>query len=602
MHVIATAGHVDHGKSTLVRALTGRDPDRLEAEKRRGLTIELGYAWTTLPDVGDVAFVDVPGHRRFIGTMLAGLGPAPAVLFVVAADAGWSAQSAEHLRAIDALGLRHGLLVVTRCDLVAPERAEEVAQSGCERIAESSLGHVDSVVISAVTGAGLEDLRVALARLCSRLPQPRTDGRVRLWVDRSFTIDGSGTVVTGTLGAGTLHRGDRLAVGDRVVTIRGLQSLEAPQETVAATARVAVNLRGADASAIGRGDALLSAGDWRLTSVVDVRLREDAPDLPREARCHVGTASLRAYVRSLTPGAARLTLDRAVPLTPGDALILRDSGRDGAIWGAVVLDIEPPALRRRGDGARRGAALLDVGAAELAALVRTRGSLTDAEAAGLGHDLAGLSGVSRLDCHPEMLGGDEFVRIGSRVATRDVVSQWTSALEAAVDDQARHEPLRPGLPLAAARARAGLPDLATTELLCRAMALDISGGRVAREGTRPDLGAKSAALEGIVARLGDRPFDAPERPELEAAGLGVQELAAAEALGRVIRLADDLILLPTAPALAMRTLAALPQPFTTSAAREALASTRRVVIPLLEYLDRRGWTRRLDAGHREVVR
>ena len=201
MHVVATAGHVDHGKSTLVRALTGMEPDRFAEEQRRGMTIDLGYAWTTLPSGEQLAFVDVPGHQRFIGNMLAGLGPAPGVLFVVAADEGWSRQSAEHLAAIDALGLRHGLLAVTRSDLAdrrprgrrspRPDRAIQPRR----RSRRSSC--------SGATGAGLAELRARARPARRRDPRHRTPTRrVRLWVDRSFTVRGSGTVVTGTLGAG----------------------------------------------------------------------------------------------------------------------------------------------------------------------------------------------------------------------------------------------------------------------------------------------------------------------------------------------------------------------------------------------------------------
>ena len=227
MHVIATAGHVDHGKSTLVQALTGMDPDRWEAERRRGLTIDLGYAWLTLPSGDRLAFVDVPGHERFVPNMLAGVGPVPAVLFVVAADGGWKPQSAEHLAVLDALGIRHGLLVVTRSDLADPGPA--MAQAS-RLIAASSLGQVEALAVSAVTGDGLPELVEALARLAARLPVPDPGAPVRIWVDRSFSITGSGTVVTGTLPAGAVHRGDELVVTPsmRPVRVRGLQALGEP--------------------------------------------------------------------------------------------------------------------------------------------------------------------------------------------------------------------------------------------------------------------------------------------------------------------------------------------------------------------------------------
>ena len=202
MQVIATAGHVDHGKSTLVRALTGMEPDRWAEERRRGLTIDLGFCWMTLPSGQRLAFVDVPGHERFVPNMLAGVGPVPAVLFTVAADAGWMPQSEEHLAAVHALGISHGLLVVTRADLADP--ADAMRQAPGSASPATSLGQVEAVAVSAVTGAGLPQLISALDRLAGRLPSPDRDAPVRLWVDRAFSIKGSGTVVTGTL-AGRHH-------------------------------------------------------------------------------------------------------------------------------------------------------------------------------------------------------------------------------------------------------------------------------------------------------------------------------------------------------------------------------------------------------------
>src|SRR4051795_13442613 len=188
MHVLATAGHVDHGKSTLVRALTGMEPDRWAEERRRGMTIDLGFAWTTLASGATVAFVDVPGHERFVPNMLAGVGPVPAAMIVVAADEGGMPQSAEHLAALDALGVRPGLLVITRADLADPAVAARAAQA---EIARTSLGPVPAVAVSAVTGAGLPDLRAVLDSLVARLPAAAPDAPVRLWIDRSFTIRGS---------------------------------------------------------------------------------------------------------------------------------------------------------------------------------------------------------------------------------------------------------------------------------------------------------------------------------------------------------------------------------------------------------------------------
>ena len=271
MQVIATAGHVDHGKSALVRALTGTDPDRWAEEQRRGLSIDLGFAWLTLPSGEWLAFVDVPGHERFVPNMLAGIGPVPAVLFVVAADEGWMPQSAEHLAALDALGVRHGLLAVTRADLADPGPAAAAAAS---QIAATSLGPVECVAVSAVTGEGLPKLITALDRLAAGLPAPDPAAPVRLWVDRAFTITGSGTVVTGTLPAGTVRVGDEMVLTPamRPVRVRGVQSLGEPVTAVTGVARAALNLRGASQDVLGRGMALVQAGRWTLTDILDVRL------------------------------------------------------------------------------------------------------------------------------------------------------------------------------------------------------------------------------------------------------------------------------------------------------------------------------------------
>ena len=290
MQVIATAGHVDHGKSALVRALTGMEPDRWAEERRRGMTIDLGFAWMDLPGGERLAFVDVPGHERFVPNMLAGVGPVPAVLLVVAADGGWMPQSGEHLAAIDAVGIRHGLLAVTRSDLADPGPATRQAR---ERIAGTSLGTVEAVPVSAVTGTGLPELRAALARLVSRLPVPSVDAPVRLWVDRSFTIRGSGTVVTGTLPAGTVRTGQELLLTPamRPVRIRGLESLNEPAASVSGVARVALNVRGLAADVPARGMALVDPGRWTMTKLADVRLSVPSGlRLPAEMTLHIGSA------------------------------------------------------------------------------------------------------------------------------------------------------------------------------------------------------------------------------------------------------------------------------------------------------------------------
>ena len=595
-YVVATAGHVDHGKSTLIRALTGMEPDRWEEERRRGLTIDLGFAWTTLASGRQVAFVDVPGHQRFLSNTLAGLGPAPVVCFVVAADEGWQPQSSDHRDALAALGIRHGLIVISRTDR-APERAAEVLEQARGELSATGLGDAPGVIVSAVDGSGLTELRATLDRVLSRLPEPETTARLRLWVDRSFTITGAGTVVTGTLAAGTLANGDQLdlvgAERTRSVVIRGLQSRGEPYPTLGPVARVALNLRGVSRDAIHRGDALVTPDAWPSTRTLDVRRVTGSPltEAPARLVVHAGTAAVPARLRPFGGDHGRLTLDRRLPLVRGDRLILRYPGSSQVLGGAQVLDGDPPALRRRGDSARRAAALAGLSAGgDVGAEVARRGAVQEEHLRLLGL----LPSETKPPAGVRVLDGWWV-----HTATYDA---WQQRLRTAVHDLHSRDPLADGLSRGAARDLLGLPDESLLDAVARDAGLEQGGGHIRVAGARDDLGCAEAAVGEVEARLRAEPFHAPEADELSALRLGARELAAAERAGRVLRLRDGVVLLPTAPALAMRALARLEQPFTTSQARQALCTTRRVAIPLLEHLDARGWTRRLDAGHREVVR
>lgn len=591
MKVVATAGHVDHGKSTLVRALTGTDPDRWAAEHDRGLTIDLGFAHTTLASGETVAFVDVPGHQRFIANMLAGLGPAPAVLLIVAADEGWRAQSAEHLAAIDALGLRHGLLVITRSDLADP--APALAQAQAE-LRGTSLAGVPAVTVSATTGAGLEDLRAALDELCAALPTPDPSGRARLWVDRSFTLRGAGTVVTGTLESGSLHAGGQVQVAGRAVGVRRLQSLGKDAQVAPAVARVAVNLRGVSADEIHRGDTVLT-GRWHLTHEIDARVPPDV-ELPERLMVHVGTAALPGRVRTLGPGAIRLTWVTPLPLQVGDRLVLRDPGRQHVLAGAIVLDVDPPALRRRGAARARAAWLADAPVRlDIGREVARRGHVHAEALRAFGATPDQLPPPS---ARPDAAG--PLLRFGDWLVSDTQWQLWQQTLTRLVTDYVKRHPLQARMP-AAGLPGVGLPDPALLGPLAKAAGLVLADGHLAPPGARADLGAAESAVRELEGRLAAHPYQAPERDELEALGLGVPEIAAAVRLGRLIDLGERILLAPTAPAQAIGELCRLPQPFTTSQARQALGSTRRVVIPLLEELDRRRWTRRLDGTSREVI-
>ena len=588
MHVVATAGHVDHGKSALVRALTGMEPDRLAEETRRGMTLDLGFAWTDV-DGEAVAFVDVPGHERFVTTMLAGVGPVPAVLFVVAADEGWMPQSAEHLDALAALGVRHGLLVVTRSDLHDP--VDALAEATAE-LTTSTVGALPAVAVSSVTGAGLDELRVALAALVRGLPPSDPGADVRLWVDRAFTVRGAGTVVTGTVPAGTVRVGDTLVLaggdGEREVVVRGLQSRGVAVDSATGVARVALNLRGVPVAGISRGDALLAPRAWRPTAELDVRL-DPVAQLPAELTLHAGAAAVTARVRPLGADVVRLRLHRPLPLRIGDRAVLRDPGRRQVLAGAVVLDPAPPALRRRGAATRRAAELTGAtGEPDAAAELARRGTVQ-------------ASDLVRMGVPADHVRAVEALRVGDWLVDPGRVPELIDAVRVAVAAHARTAPLESGLPLDAARRAAGLPDVEiVTALLEHTGDLQAAGGRITA-GAPALPAALAAALEVLRADLGRDPFAAPDAARLAELGLGQRELAALARVGAVLRIADGVVLLPGAEEQAVERLRTLDGVFSVSAARQVLGTNRRVAVPLLELLGRSGRTRRTPDGLHELV-
>ncbi|KHE73617.1 translation elongation factor [Kocuria marina] len=595
MYVVATAGHVDHGKSTLVRALTGIEPDRWDEEKQRGLTIDLGFAWTELPSGRHVAFVDVPGHERFLGNMLAGVGPAPVVCFVVAADEGWQAQSRDHRDAVAALGIEHGMIVVTKADR-APERVADVVARARAELVGTGLADAPAVAVSAREGTGLDEFRDTLDAVLSRVPAPDPDARIRLWIDRAFTISGAGTVITGTLTAGTLHTGDRLTLrgraGEQEVTVRSVQSQNDSVARIGPTHRVAVNLRGTSKDAIHRGDVLMTPDAWPSTGVIEVRRERGAPfdELPAEIVVHAGTAGVGARIRPLDADHARLHLDQEMTLVPGDRLVLRSPGAQVAVGGARVLDIDPPALDRRGAAARE--------AARLAAIADHGDPVAETVKYGaVSTERLRLLGFAA----DETPSGDVVVADGWWIhAPR--LAQWATQLRAAVEAVHERDPLAPGLPRGAARTALGEPGGRLLDTVVARAQLTERDGYITVPGRGGGLGTAEAAIAALEKRLRAEPFAAPEAYELQELRLGPRELATAQRLGRVLRLPGDVVLLPTAPALAMRELARLPQPFTTSQARQAWGTTRRVAVPLLEHLDAKGWTRREDGSNRSIVR
>ena len=606
LHVVATAGHVDHGKSSLIVALTGTDPDRLAEEKRRGLTIDLGFAWCTLPGGHEIGFVDVPGHERFVRTMLAGVGPVRLVLFVVAADEGWKPQSEEHLAIVDVLGVDGAVVALTKRDLVDRETLEVAAAEVRERLAGTTLERAPLVPCSAVTGEGLSELVAALDAMVAGAPRPAEEDRPRLFVDRVFTIRGAGTVVTGTLTGGGLAVGDEVEVlpAGRRARIRGLQSHKRQIEVARPVSRVAVNLAGVERADLERGDVLAPPGLWRATSVLEARIRPvrgvSHPLTPRGAYTfHAGSAErdarLRPYgAQAVGPDGAfvRIRLSAPVVLEVGDRFVLRESGRRETVAGGVVLDVEP-AARPGSDPSSRLTARAVAAAEELPELViAERGAVRDAEV----RLLAGRS--------PRP--GEGRVRTGAWWVDPTLHASIASAVRAHLEDFHGANPMRPGEELgtvraiveAAVRRERIPPDPELVEAVLDE--LDVQGA-IRREGSIVRLPSHRASLAGheeelgrLVAAVASQEPTPPTVPELLAAGFSQEVVDAATRGGALVRVSREIVL---TPGFVRRGLDVVREAgaagITVSALREALGTSRRYAVPLLEHLDEHRLTRRV---------
>ena len=558
MRVVATAGHVDHGKSSLVQALTGTNPDRWEEERRRGLTIDLGFAHTTLPNGEGVSFIDVPGHVRFLRNMLAGVGAVDACVFVVAATEGWKPQSEEHLRILDLVGLRHGMVALTKIDAVDEEWRDLQEMDVRDHLAGSFLRDAPIVGVSATTGAGIDDVRAALSDLVASTPSSTDRGRPRLWVDRVFAARGSGTVVTGTLTGGTLRVDQPLQAAGRTIRVRGIQSHGERHEVIGPGNRVALNLAGVDHTELRRGDAVVDPAQWRPTKRFDSTLRVLASldhDVSRRGAyfAYIGSGEFPVRLRVLgldviAPGAeglVRLHLGEPLPLVRGDRFVLRESGRDETVGGGEVLDVAPmlPASRARPDH-------------DLDRLIAEHGWIDADELTALTGDVRAAT-LARWIVSPQALSTTTG-RVHGRVAAADDLGLDIASL----DD----------------RERAVLGTLADVAVV-----------------------AGRARIAAALDPLADHPFVAAARAggaaPPDAAGVDRAELR--ELVRRRLLVEREGIYfhpdtIDSAAQAAATLLRSNPTGFTVSQFREALGVTRKHAVPLAAELDSRGITRRRD--------
>ncbi|MGA9884377.1 MAG: selenocysteine-specific translation elongation factor [Candidatus Acidiferrales bacterium] len=626
--IVGTAGHIDHGKSALVEALTGTNPDRLEEEKRRGITIDLGFAFLRMGDVR-FGFVDVPGHERFVRNMLAGAGGIDVLLLVVSADESIMPQTREHFDICRLLGIPRGLVALTKSDLVDPEMLGLVRLEIEEFVRGSFLEGAPIVPVSARTGAGLDALKQVLVNAALAAPAKDVTRHFRLPIDRAFATKGFGTVVTGTLMSGTVRVKDEIELHPlgRLARVRGLHSGGQPIEQAFAGQRTAINLAGVEHSEIRRGMVLSAPGVFHPTRRIDARitLLPSARPLRNRARAHFHQASAEAIAEivllgrpEVSPGEealAQLRLDGEVLALPGDRFILRQYSPVITIGGGVVIDSGARRHRRSDPTAAQFLQTLERGnrLESLAALAESspRGLSLEELLARTGwmepeiREVANeLAAAKRL----RVLNDPPFI-----VAPEQAVQSCSAAIRAAVDEFHRANPLLPGIPKQEMRGRAGNPrgELFQTALedLVRAGAVSVNGDLVQRAGRSISLSPEEARAKELIEQAFERAGLAVPNVSAVLEKLPVEPVRARKILQILLRenvlvkVAEDLFFHRDAITHLRELIAGYRTDrgdrLQITAFKDLAGISRKYAIPLLEYLDREHVTRR--AGDERVI-
>ena len=608
--VVGTAGHVDHGKSTLITALTGIDPDRLREERERGMTIDLGFAWLKTLSGAEIGIVDVPGHQDFIRNMLAGVGSIDAVILVVAADEGVRPQTREHLAILGLLGIDRGVIALTKRDLVDDEWAALVTAEVRASLSGTPLVDALLVEVSATARTGLDRLVTTLESVLGEAPPRRDAGRPRLPIDRAFTMAGFGTVVTGTLLDGSFDVGDEVVAvpGSAHGRIRGLQTHRRALDVARPGSRVAANVSGIDKDAVGRGMVLARPGSIEPTSLLTLRLSlvPGVADLAHdeEVKVHVGTSETMARVAFLededvlTPGGVvwtQLRLASPVAVAVGDRLVIRRPSPSQTIGGGVIADVSAKRLRRRADtiaNLERRVAPSPL-ARLLASLDVPRTSVEAGERSGLDtaeRDAALAEGSER----------GEIVALGDAIVSRSGFEELARHVLRVCAQGHRRAPLRAGVPREEVRASLGLASKRFAALIERLVA----DGRLAERKAalalpehRPTLSAEQetawSRARAAIAKDASKP---PTPAQLEQDyGLDREIIAALDERGELVRIGTEAVFLPDTVdqfADAVVTELTSAKTSTVSRARDLTGSSRKHVLPLLQYLDDHGLTRR----------
>ena len=607
--IIGTAGHIDHGKTALVRALTGVDTDRLPEEKRRGITIDLGFAPVELPNVGIAGVVDVPGHEAFVRTMLAGATGIDLALLVVAADAGVMPQTREHVAILSLLGVQGGVVALTKRDLVDDDWLELVRLELAEVLIGTPLENAPMVPTSIVSGLGVSELRDALATAAHTLAERPADDIFRLPIDRAFTVKGTGTVVTGTVWSGTVARDDvvRIMPGDRTVRVRGLQAHGSAIDRAMPGARLAVALAGVDHDEVSRGAVLVSDPGWFQTRVLraDVGLLANGPMTmlsPRaNVRFHLGTTEVGA--RIVTPGgplasgetkSARVVLDAPIIARAGDRFVIRGGSPLGTLGGGAIVDPNPQHRRPKpwtaaheSVGERLALMLQEAGrdGVEVSSIPVRTGARPD--------DVHGL--LNRLGA----------LRLGGRVFDGSLRNAVVASVEEIVAAHHARAPLDVGLALQTVRTQIqGRPELVDYAMrdAVEAHRIEIDGGLVRKAGWTPQLSTAQLALrDRLVAAIRAAGSEPPSVSELgaehglSAAGL----LKLLERDGVIIPVESDRYYSKEALSGLVDRLRGSMEPgreYSPAELRDAIGLSRKFLIPFLEYCDRSGVTERRSTG------
>jgi selenocysteine-specific elongation factor len=601
--ILGTAGHIDHGKTSLVRALTGVDTDRLPEEKKRGITIELGFAPLALAEIaftGTLGVVDVPGHDAFVRTMLAGATGVDLALLVIAADEGVMPQTREHLAILTLLGVRGGVVALTKCDLVDRDWLALVTDDVRKLLERSALEGAEIVPCSSTTGEGLGAIRSALATAAARVPLRNAGDLTRLPLDRAFSVKGTGTVVTGTLWSGALKREDSVKIfpGGLTARVRSVESHGAAVERGIAGSRVAAALAGVDREQVSHGGVLVSnIESWRESVVLraDVALLDDANPLGvrTRVRFHLGTSDVgarlvaatgRVEAGSILP--VRIALDAPVVSRAGDRFVLRSASPAMTIGGGIVTDPQPPA-RRAKPWKAAGASDAD------------RLGWIAAECAGQGLALA--DAPVRVGIPPDAVDRlvettREIVRLGDRVYDSALRARLRDRLSADVRAWHKSNPLEAGLPLQHARGKLRVSEALFDDLIADMTArrkIELRAGVLTRAGWKAASGADAAKLAEIAVALeagGVSPLSVAEMADQfgkETPAL----LRALEREGRAIAVAPDRYYSVKAVdslLASLRAATAGGDEMTASQIRESLGLSRKYLIPFLEYCDRIG--------------